>query len=332
MFQLFKNLFLHGEGEGDGAAPGAEAPGAEATTGVQSPDAGEKNRRLTKAERRAQLEQKLQAEAQAQQPQQPQQQPARAPWEEIKKQYKDEYGKDVQTAIQGRFKNQADNEAELASIKETLAKREALLTRLAKDKYGMKADDKGAIDYDAFEKTVDDDDELYEERAAERGWSTDTEKYVSGLERKAEELKQMQEQQRQAAEKEAMEREQYARFQQHKAQAEAFAQKVPGFDLVKEMQASPEFARLLSYGVNVESAFYAIHHEELMAVGQQAAAQQAQQALASRIQAGQSMPMEGGLSKAPAANPQRTVNPKNMTREERRALNKRAMRGEYISW
>ena len=323
MFQLFKDLLIHGEGGdgGAGAAPGAEAPGTEAA-GVTVPDAGEQrqNRRPNKAERRAALEAKLAAERAAAQPQQQQtaqqqaeqKQPERTPWEEIKKQYKDEYGKDVQTAIQGRFKAQKDEEAKSKRM-------ENLLSRMGKSRYEDILGEDGALNLDALEKAVDNDDELLEEEAAKRGLSVETYKYVDKLEREKAE--------REAKDRDFLQQQQFAR---HMEQANAFKQKVPNFDLVSEMETTPLFAHLLSCGVPVENAYYAAHHEELMAVGQQAAAVQAQRALSANIQAGQSMPTEGGLGRSPAASPQRVTNPRQWTKAQRAEIRRRVQRGEEI--
>ena len=329
MFQLFKNLLIHGEG-GDGAsAAPAAAPGAE-ESGVKAPDAGEKKGRPSKAERRAALEEKLRAEQQQQtaQPEAEPKQEEKTPWEEIKKQYKDEYGKDVQTAIQGRFKNQADNSEELNSAKAELAKRDKLLAQLAATQYGIKPGADGALDFAAIEEAAK--KSRAEEYAAEHGIS---EEYAEQRIQMEDELADKDRRLREfeAAEKARQEdQERYQQFQKHRQQAEAFRQTMPGFDLVREMEQSPLFAKLLSFGCNVEDAYYAAHHKELMAAGQQAAAMQAQRALSANIQAGQSMPTEGGLGRSPAANPQRVIDFKHRTKAERAELHKRVQRGEKI--
>lgn len=327
MFQLFNNLLIHGEG-GDGASAAPVAASEAAESGVQTPDAGERKGRLSKAERRAALEAKLKAEqAPAAPEEEPQKQAEKTPWEEIKKQYKDEYGKDVQTAIQGRFKNQADNETELNTVRDTLAQREKLLSQLAATQFGIKPAADGALDFAAIEEAAR--KTRAEEYAVQHGVSDEfaaekiqMEDELAEKDRRLRELE--------AAEKARQEdQERYAQFQKHRQQAEAFRQKMPGFDLVQEMESTPLFTHLLSCGVSVENAYYAAHHEELMAAGQKAAAMQAQRALSANIQAGQSMPTEGGLGRAPAASPQR-IAVQNLTREQRKALNRRALRGEEI--
>lgn len=329
MFQhLFLNLLIHGEGGdgGAGAAPGAEAPGAEAA-GVTVPDAGEQrqNRRPNKAERRAALEAQLAAERAAAQPQQNQ---PNAQQQGEKLYSEEELNQRIQKAVTGRVKNLKDSEAELNTTREELKKSRDLLAQLAAAQYNIQPGANGEVDLAAIEQ------QLIKSRAAdyaiENGVSEEfAEERLQMEDRLKEQDRQLKEFQ-EAEKKRQQDAEQYAMFQKHREQAEAFRQKMPGFDLLAEMEKTPLFAHLLNCGVNVENAYYAAHHEELMAVGQQAAAMQAQRALASSIQAGQSMPTEGGLGRSPAASPQRVMNFKGRSKAEREAFHKRVQRGEKI--
>ncbi len=332
MFQhLFMNLMIHGEGGdgGAGAAPGA-APGAEASA-EQTPVAGE-NRRLTKEERRARFEAKLQAQqaqAQTQQPQpQQDQQTQKQPWEEIEKLYPEEIGAMKRKVVQDRFKNQADNEEALNAAKADLDKSNRLLAQLAESQYGIKPGADGKVDLAAIEQAAS--KSRVSDYAMENGVSEEFAAEKLEMEdRLAEQDRQLREYQ-EAEKRRQQDAAQFAQFQQHRQQAEAFRQKMPGFDLLKEMEANPTFTKLIGFGVNVENAYYATHHEELMAVGQQAAAMQAQRALATSIQAGQSMPTEGGLGRSPAASTQRITDPKKWTKQQRAEIRRRVQRGEEI--
>ena len=329
MFQhLFINLLLHGEGgDGAGAATGAEATGAEGA-GVTAPVAGEKNRRLSKEERRARLEEKLRAEQAQIQQAQPQPQSERQPFEEIEKLYSEEIGQKIQKAVTGRVKNLKDSEAELNAAREEIARLEKLLTPLAEAQYGIKPGQDGKSDIDAIEQATQ--RTRVQDYALENGVSEEfAEQRLHMEDELAEKDRQLREYQA-AEEARKRDQEQYAQFQKHRAQAEVFRQKVPGFDLVQEMERTPLFAQLLSFGVPVENAYYAAHHEELMAAGQQAAAMQAQRAISTSIQAGQSMPAEGGLGRSPAASPQRVTNPRQWTKAERAEIRRRVQRGEDI--
>jgi hypothetical protein len=320
---LFKDLFLHGEGDGASAAPGNAVPGAE-ESGVTTPDAGEQtaNRRPTKAERRAALEAKLQAERAAAQPQQ--NQPTAQ--QEEKLYTEEELNQKIQKAVTGRVKNLKDFESELNATKEELKKSQDLLAQLAAAQYDIQPGADGEIDTAAIEKQLI--KTKAEEFAIENGVSEEfAEERIQMDKRLKEQDRQLREFQ-EAEKKRQQDAEDYAMFRKHQEQAEAFRQEVPGFDLLAEMEKSPLFAHLLRCGVNVKNAFYATHHDELMAVGQQAAATQAQRALAASIQAGQSMPTEGGLGHSPAASPQRVMNFKGRSKAERDAFHKRVQRGE----
>ena len=329
MFHLFYNLFLHGEGgEGAGAAPAAEAP--EAGAGVTVPDAGEQrqNRRPNKAERRAALEAKLAAERAAAQPQQTEQQPQKTPWEEIKKQYHEEYGKDVQTAIQGRFKNQADNTEELNNAKAELKKSNELLAQLAAAQYDIKPGTDGKIDLAAIEQHLF--KKRAEDYAIENGVSED---FAEERLRMEDRLKEQDRQLKEFEEAERLRKEDeqnFQLFQRQRQQAEELRKDIPGFDLVEEIKASQTFAKLISSGFPVKTAYYAAHYEELLPTAQKAAAMQATRALSQSIQAGQSMPTEGGLGRSPAASPQRVTNPRQWTKAQRAEIRRRVQRGEEI--
>lgn len=329
LHDFFINLMLHGGEGGDGAsaAPDGETAGAE-ETGVTAPDAGERTKRPNKAERRARMEAQLRAEAQERAQTAAQPQPEKRPFDEIEQLYHDEIGQKIQTAIQGRFKNQTDNAEELNSTKAELEKQSKLLAALAESQYGIKPGADGKIDLAAIEGKVN--QSRAEEYALENGvseeFATERLEMEAKLEEQDRQLREFQAAEEQRKQDEAL----YEQFQQHREQAEAFREKMPGFDLVKEMESSPVFTRLISNGVGVESAYYAVHHKELMAVGQQAAAIQAQRALAASIQAGQSMPSEGGLGRSPAVNPGSVVDPHAFTKENRRELRRRVARGEKV--
>ena len=335
LHELFKNLLLHGGEGGDGAsaAPGGETAAGAEETGVTTPDAGERTKRPNKAERRARVEAQLKAEAQERSQAVAQPQPEKRPFDEIEQLYHDEIGQKIQTAVTGRVKNLKDSEAELNSTKAELEKQSKLLAALAESRYGIKPGADGKIDIAAIEGKLKDD--RVKEYAYDNGVSEEFAKERLDMEDKLEERdRQIEEQDRQLREFQAAEAQRqkdeadHARFLQHQEQAQAFREKMPGFDLIKEMEASPVFTRLINNGVGVESAYYAVHHKELMAVGQQAAAIQAQRALAASIQAGQSMPTEGGLGRSPAANPGSVVDPHTFTKEYRKELRRRQARGE----
>jgi hypothetical protein len=343
MFQhLFLNLLIHGEGGdgGAGAAPGA-APGAE-ETGVnvpipegKKPQNGHKAKMYGRTERLPYEYGKEPPRQNAAEPDQAtnappadQGKPERAPFTEIEKTYREEIGQKIQAAVQDRVKNLKDGQAELNAAREELNRNNRLLSALAERQYGIKTGADGKIDYAAIEAA--ELDSQAEDYAVENGTSMEEAKGKLKMEAELKEKDRIIAELQKAEKERKMGQERYAKFQRNTEQANAFREKVPGFDLLAEMEKSPEFANLLDYGFPVETAYYAVHHEELMAIGQQAAAIQAQRALTASIQAGQSMPSEGGLGRAPAANHQRITDPSKWDKKMRADVRKRVQRGEEI--
>lgn len=338
LHNLFEDLLIHGEGGdgGAGAAPGA-APGPEAA-GVTTPDAGE-NKPQEKARprkygrpERLPYEYGIQGPERDSAPAQTAQASAKRPFEEIEKDYHDEIGQKIEKAVTGRIKNLKDSEAELTTTKAALDERDALLAQLAAAQFNIQPGADGKADIAAIKKAAG--KSRVEEYAMENGVSEEFAQERIDMEDKLREQDRQLREFQAAEQKRQQDAEQYAQFQQHRQQAEAFRQKMnwPEFDLVKEMEKSPTFTHLLSCGVGVENAYFSAHHDELMAAQAKAASMQATRALSASIQAGQSRPVEGGLGRSPAANPQRVASPKNLTKDMRRDLRKRVNAGEEIYW
>ena len=107
-----------------------------------------------------------------------------------------------------------------------------------------------------------------------------------------------------------------ARAREIRRQALAFRAEHPDFDLNRELE-NPQFAALLRDGVELATAYAAIHRGETERAG------------AARM-AGAAQPRENGLgSGAPAVF---RADPRSLSPQERRALRRRAARGEEIVW
>lgn len=317
MLRFFDNLLIFGEG-GDGGAGaatgGAPAGQAADATGVSVPDAGEQ-RRLSKEERRARLEQRLQAEQAQAQTQQPQQ--AQAPeqtepsfQELIKGKYKKEYGEALQAAIQGRFKGIREAEARSNRMEEMFA-------RMVGKHYDLHPGEDGKLDLDAVQHAMEADDDLYN-LAAELGTSVETARKIDAMQKQI-----------QAAEQERKAQENYARylFLQNAAQE---AQKTYPDMNVEETARDPRFQRLLEV-LSPAAAYHALHQVELTTNAMQYAVDTTKAGISASIQAGQSRPSEGGLGRQAPANTTRiNKSPREMTREERAAIRRRAARGEEV--
>ena len=114
----------------------------------------------------------------------------------------------------------------------------------------------------------------------------------------------------------ARETDRYLAYRELLTQAEALRGRYPDFDLDRELE-EPKFARLLNSGVDPRTAYEVVHHEELAG-------------RAARLAENAARPQENGLGSAPAAVSK--PDPRQLTRAERRALRRRAARGEEIVW
>lgn len=328
---LWLNLQMFNGDGGAGAAPagetGTEAGAAEIVPGVLD-DGTEVDDRLAARMKEQEARQAARGKgplynrkhaepAEGQQAEEPQAEAAdpakerEARWSELKKgEMKDLYGRDVQEAIQKRLKNQHDAAAQLQSLT-------PMLNVLARQR-GIPEGD-----MDALRKSIESDDSLIEDQAAEAGMTVEAYRMMQDIQRENERYKAQEafnvEQQRL-----------YQHYQKLAGQAEQLKAQFPDFDLQAELQ-NENFLRMTSPegGLSVEEAFWAIHHREL---GPQAMAygiQRAQQQMSMTLQANRQRPTEGALNGSkPAASLER--DPRRMTKAERAELIRRARMGEEI--
>ena len=261
-----------------------------------------------------------QAQPAAQPVQQPQAEAAAQPegedpdsrWEALRKgEFKEQYSRDVQNAIRERFKNQEDANAKLTAMQPML---DALMKKA------------GAESVEELQALIMDDDSLYEEEAEAMGMPVEAYKNFKKLQ---EEHDQLLAQQQKSREQEQM-RQHIAKIAQ---QGEELKKIFPNFDLRTEMQ-NETFRRLTSpsVGLNVQDAYYAIHHNELgpqmMAYGMQ----RAQQQMGQTIQAQAQRPAEGAMRNQGQSAADVRLNPATMTRKEREAIKRRVRLGEKVSF
>ena len=325
MAYIEMNLQLFGDGgaAGASAAPAAGSAGDSGEAAAVAPgtldDGTVVDNRLAarmekQAERRRQRgEAPVKAAAQKAAQTQPEAEPEQAPslddeWTEAKKgRYKEQYARDVQAAIKDRFKNQEDASEKLTAMQPML---DALMKKT------------GAQSVEELQKLVLDDDSLYEDEAEEMGMPVEAYKNY----------KKLQDEHNALLQKEAQEQEQMMlrqHFQNLARQAEELRKVVPDFDLRKEME-NETFRRLVApnSGLNVESAFYAVHHAELGMQAMQYGFQRAQDQISQTLQSNRARPVEGAIQGGQPADV--AIDPRSMTREERQRLLERARRGEKI--
>ena len=328
MAHIWMKLRLFGDGGGAGAAPAGDAgTGGEAavTPGVLEDGTQVDDRlaaRLEEQARRrkargetpvrqiAKAEEPMQAAAQpAEEPQQTEEPSLEDQWNEAKKgKFRELYGRDVQSAVSDRFKNQTDVSAQLEALEPML--------KVLREKAGVETNDD-------LVKHVMDDDSLYEEAAAEAGMTTGA--YRNFLQMQAENQK-YHEQEKQAEE----DRKVQEHLRNLAMQAEDLKKIFPDFDLKREIETNELFKRLTwpGSGVDVKTAYYAVHHDELEPQAMAYGIQRAQQQISQTLQANRQRPVEGAMRTGQPA--EISVDPRKMTREERQKYIERARRGETI--
>lgn len=227
----------------------------------------------------------------------------------IKGEYKDLYDAKMQDTIQKRLKGSketVDKYNELAPTLEMLAK-----------KYGV-----DASDIKALNKAIEEDDSYYEEEAMEKGISVDQLKAVKKMERENAELKRQMEDRtnRERAERDV------AEWMQ---QAEQAKKSFPNLNLGEELK-NPQFIKLLQDGVGVETAYFAMHHRELVPQAMQYTAKAVEQKLTNKVIANGARPTENGVASQASAIVKSDVS--QLSKADRAEIIRRVARGEKIKF
>lgn len=318
-----------GAGAGAGGDAGGDAGAAAAQAAAQAQETEEQRRSAREHAERFGYTKPRRMPAQPQQAddglaqQQNEQQPQRMAFRDLIKSqdYKAEADEYIQGIIKDRLKGSKAQEQRLQALT-------PILSRVAQ-RYGIDATDPNAIDLDALQLKMDQDTSGLEEEALEKGMDVQVLANLKSLERQNAELRQRE----QAFRKENEEREAFANIARQGAELQKI---VPGFDVAAEMQSNPQFARMImppsmrGAGLSVEEAYFATHHQEMMASAMQATQMRTQQQVVNAIRSG-SRPIENGMnSSAGGAAP--GMNPAGLSPEERRAIKERARRGEQIGF
>ncbi len=189
-------------------------------------------------------------------------------------------------------------------------------------KYGMDVSDPAKIDLDKLSQAVMADDALFEREASEMGVTVDGLRKIRAAEQ------QMAEADRIRAEEESR-----LAWQKLLADGDQLKQLYPGFDLEAEL-ANPQFGKLLAglqasgFDGALRTAYESVHHDEIMSGVLQHAVQTTKQQVSNSIQAGQRRPAEAGTASAV----QTKLDPANLSKEQRKELRERVMRGEIIKF
>ena len=225
----------------------------------------------------------------------------------IKGEYKDLYDAKMQETVQKRLKK----------TKETVDKYNALspmLEMLAR-KYGI-----DASDVEGLNKAIEEDDSYYEQEAMEKGITVEQLKTVRKMERENAELRRQMEDR--AAQDQA-ERD-VAKWMEEAKEAEKV---FPGLDLRNELQ-NPQFIALMKDGIGLETAYFALHHRELVPKAMQYAEKKVAEQVTGNIIARGVRPIESGVSSQSSAVVKSDVS--QLTKADRQEIIRRVARGEKI--
>lgn len=226
----------------------------------------------------------------------------------IKGDYKEAYDKRVQDTIQKRLKGAKETEERLTAMNPLLD--------LLSARYGVQADDTAGLI-----KALEADDAFFEQAATERNMDPKHYRRMLQLQSENTRLKQQNEQQI----KQDQINKQYAIWEQ---QAEQVKNLYPNLDLNVESQ-NPQFRQLLFAGIDVGTAYMAIHKDDVLAGAMQHTAKTVEQKLANKIAAGNNRPAENGASGQSAAIIK--SDPSSWTKADRAEVRRRVARGERIT-
>lgn len=238
--------------------------------------------------------------------------PSKIPFEDlIKGEYKEDFDKRTQQIINKRFK-------ESKAVEEQLKSHDTIIQMLA-EKYGI-----DSKDISGLTKAIQDDESFYEAEALEKGVSVEQLKEIKKLERENKAFRTAQEEQ---LRNEAANRT-YAEWQNA---AEALKAKygLENFSLEAEVQ-NPDFIKLLGAGVEFESAYKAIHMDDMMGGLAAKTASVVKEKMASNIQSRQSRPAENGIGNNSSSVFKTDVN--SLNKADIKEIIRRVEGGEKISF
>lgn len=229
----------------------------------------------------------------------------------IKGEYKEDFEKRTQSIINKRFK-------ESKNMEETLRSHDPILNMLA-DKYGVDVKDIASLT-----KAIEDDESFYEQEAMDRGLTVKQLKELKTLERENRAFREAQEQ--------AQRRENSDRiYAQWTKEAETLKERygLTNFSLEEEVQ-NPDFVKLLSNGISLESAYKAIHMDDMLSGAMAKTAETVREKMSNSIQSRQSRPAENGITNTASRTFKTDVN--SLSKADRDKIDKLVMRGEIISF
>ena len=233
----------------------------------------------------------------------------REAYDKFIKENHDFYESDTKRLINRRFK-------EMKRLEDTLKSQSGIIDVL-RERFGT--DDNEQI----LSKLTEADSGLWRDAADDAGMSEEAYAELVRARIEANRLKE--------EKKQALERERARQFNERLYAEEAEMKKqLPDYDLAKELENSPDLARLLKSGVPLKAAYYALHFDEINANSVRLAQEQAIRATAENIRARGLRPSENGAGTNPAVVIKNDVG--KLTRADRAEIARRAMLGENIEF
>ena len=227
----------------------------------------------------------------------------------IKGDYKEFYEERVKENLNRRFR-------ENAKIKRQNEENRKIVEMLY-DRYNLDVGDVRAL-----KQALDGDDAYLAAEADKRGMSIENYKYIKKLENDNRRFAKMQMQQN------ARERANET-VEKWYTESMKLKESYPDFDIFSEAK-NPSFVSLIQSGIDVRTAYEAVHHNDIVRAAQENAAREAEIKVAQSIRQKASRPAENGLSSRSSAIFANGVS--SLTREEREDIARRAARGERISF
>ena len=225
----------------------------------------------------------------------------------IKGDYKEAFDKRTQDIVQKRLKGAKETEERLTAMNPLLD--------ILSARYGVDASDTAGLI-----KALEGDDAFFEQAAAENNMDAKQYRNMMKLQSENARLKAQNEEKFKQEQRDK----QYAIWEQQAEQARTL---YPNLDMNVETQ-NPQFRQLLFAGVDVGTAYLAIHKDDVLAGAMQHTAKTVEQKLANKIAAGNSRPAENGASGQSAAIIK--TDPSNWTKADRAEVRRRVARGEKI--
>ncbi len=227
----------------------------------------------------------------------------------IKGEFKEEFDKRIKDNLKRRFKESSSLKAKASQSNEIL--------NLLSAKYGIDTENLKEI-----AEAVRNDDSFIRSEAEKQGLEPDTLKKIKELEFENESMKRQ-------IERGLNERRLNATVNSWIEDSKELIKSYPEFDLAKEAE-NKGFLKLLRSGVDLKTAYFATHHEDIVKSMVQKASEEASVKITDSIRARGTRPNENGISNQSTAIIKTDVS--RLTPKERAEIARRVMQGEEISF